>query len=287
MNIYLNLAISGVLIGLVYGLMALGLSVIFGVTRVVNFAHGEMVALGIYAAIALNKFFCLDPLLAAPLIAIGLFCFGYALQSLLINRLLSRPEYVQFIVLAAVALILLNLQLMIFGPEAQAVTRPYSFNSIAFESVLIDKVKLFTALVAIATAMILFLFFRYTYLGKAIRAAADNSLGGQVVGLNHKKLYAISFGIGSACVGVAGSLMSLLTDMSPHLAPELTLLSFVIVIIGGLGSMPGALIAGVFIGLVEVFAAFFTFASMKSVFSFGLLIIVLLFRPQGLVAQKL
>ena len=282
----INVGVNGLLIGLVYGLMALGLSVIFGVIRVVNFAHGEMMVIGVYGAIILHKLLGLDPILSAPILALVLFGLGYGLQRGLINRLLEKPEHVQFIVLASVALILLNLQLIIFGPEAKAVNVSYSLESFEFGAILIDKTRVYTACVSLLVAVGLFAFFKYTLMGKMIRACADNLLGAKVVGLNYKHLYAMSFGIGAGCVAIAGSLLSLIFNVTPHLAPELTLLGFVIVIIGGLGSMPGALFGGVLIGLVQSYAGYFTEPSLKSLFSFALLIIVLMFKPQGLFKQS-
>jgi len=281
MTTFLSVGLNGVLIGLIYGLMALGLSVVFGVVRVVNFAHGEMMVLAVYGATILNALFRVDPILVAPLIALFMFFLGYGLQRGLINRLLHQAEHVQFIILAAVALILMNLQLMIFGPDAKAATVSYSLETFELGTIILDKVRVYAALISLVVAMALFAFFKRTLLGKTIRACADNLLGAQVVGLDYKHLYAISFGIGSACVGVAGALMSLVFNVTPHLAPELTLLSFVIVIIGGLGSMGGALVAGVFIGIVQAYAGYFTTPSLKSLFSFLLLILVLMFRPQG------
>lgn len=286
MTTLINVGINGMLMGLIYGLMALGLSVIFGVIRVVNFAHGEMVVLGVYGAIILFTVFGFDPILSIPILSLIMFGFGYALQRGLVNRLLEKPEHVQFIVLAAVALILVNLQLMIFGPEARAVTVSYSLETFEFGDLLIDKVRVYTAFVALMVALALFAFFKYSLTGKMIRACADNLLGAKVVGLNYKHLYAVSFGIGSVCVAIAGSLLSLLFNVTPHLAPELTLLSFVIVIIGGLGSMGGALFGGLLIGVVQSYAGYFTQPSLKALFSFLLLIIVLMFRPQGLLRSS-
>lgn len=281
----ISLGMSGMFMGLVYGLMALGLSVIFGVVRVVNFAHGELMILAVYLAITLNTLFGVDPIVASPLVALVLFGLGYVLQCGLVNKLLTRPEHVQFIVLAAVALILINAQLMVFGPDAQSIMLDYSLDSFEVAGALVDKVKVYSGAVAVVTSVALFLFFKKTYIGKAIRAAADNHLGALVVGLNYKKLYALTFGLGAACVGIAGSLMSIMIDVTPQLAPQLTLLGFVIVIIGGLGSLSGALYAGIFIGLVEEFAGFFFQPSLKSLFSFAILIMVLLFRPQGLLSK--
>ena len=281
-----NVLVSGLLAGLVYGLMALGLSVIFGVVRVVNFAHGEMTVLAMYAAFVLFKAFGLDPLVSLLPVAALLFCAGYVLQARLINPFVTRPEHEQFILLAGVALIIVNALLMIFGPDAQHVDLAYAYDSLALGPLLIDKVRLYAALVAVAVSLALFVFFRRSRLGTAIRASADNLVGAAVVGLDFKRLFALTFGIGAACAGVAGTLMILLDDATPALAPDFTLLSFTIVIVGGLGSMAGALLGGVLIGVSEALAGLLIAPSMKSMVSFALLVLVLVVRPQGLMGGK-
>jgi branched-chain amino acid transport system permease protein len=281
-----NVFIAGVLTGLVYGLMALGLSVIFGVVRVVNFAHGEMMTIAMYAAVVLFAALQLDPFLAVVPVATAFFVLGYLLQSGLINPFITRPEHSQFMLLVAVAIIMVNALLMIFGPDARSVQVDYQLESFAIGPLLFDKARVYASAAAVAASAALFAFFRFTRTGKAIRACADNYLGAKVVGLNIKHYYALTFGIGSACVAVAGCLMVLLVDVSPALGPAYTLLAFVIVIVGGLGSMPGALLGGVLIGVSEALAGLFIQPSAKSMFSFALLILVLLLRPQGLLGRK-
>jgi len=281
-----NVVIAGVLTGLVYGLMALGLSVIFGVVRVVNFAHGEMMTIAMYAATLLFAAFQLDPFLAMPPVAALFFVLGYALQAGLINPFITRPEHSQFMLLVAVAIVMVNALLMIFGPDARNVQLDYQLESFEIGKILVDKARLYAAGAAIVAAAALFLFFRFSLAGKAIRACADNYLGAKVVGLNVKKYYALTFGLGSACVAVAGCAMALLVDVTPPLGPYYTLLAFVIVIVGGLGSMTGALLGGVLIGVSEALAGLFITPSAKSMFSFGLLILVLLLRPQGLLGRR-
>lgn len=285
-SIYFNVIISGVLTGLVYGLMALGLSVIFGVVRVVNFAHGEMMAIAMYLAIVLFNTLGVDPLVLVIPLAGVLFVLGYALQAGIINPFISRPEYSQFILLVAIAIIITNVLLIIFGPDARSVQTSYSFDSFAIGPVIVDATKVYAGAGTILIAAVLFAFFRFAPAGKAIRACADNYTGALVVGLDVKRLYALTFGIGAACVGAAGSMMVLLIDVTPALGPAYTLLAFIIVITGGLGSMPGALLGGVLIGLTEALAGLFFTPSAKSMFSFGLLVLVLLLRPQGLLARK-
>jgi branched-chain amino acid transport system permease protein len=285
-DLYLNVAVGGVLTGLVYGLMALGLSVIFGVVRVVNFAHGEMMTIAMYIAVTLFAAFHLDPLIMLVPIAAVLFAFGYVLQVRLINPFITRPEYTQFLLLVAVAIIIVNLLLIAFGPDAQTVQTSYAFDSYQIGPLIVDATKLYAGLAAIVVAFGLFAFFQYSHIGTAIRACADNYTGALVVGLDVKHLYGLTFGLGAACVGAAGVMLVLIADVTPALGPAYTLLAFVIVITGGLGSMPGALIGGVLIGLTEAMAGLLFTPSAKSMFSFAVLVLVLLFRPQGIMGKR-
>jgi branched-chain amino acid transport system permease protein len=284
--IILNVIIQGVLTGLVYGLMALGLSVIFGVVRVVNFAHGEFAVVAMYATYLLFVTLGLDPIISLFPIAIVFFAVGYALQATLINRFVGRSEHEQFILLVGIAIIIVNGLLMIFGADARPANLPYAIESYMIGDVFIDKARVYAAVGAIVVSSALFAFFRYTATGTAIRACADNLTGAAVVGLNVKRLYAFTFGLGLACVGAAGALMVTIADASPLLAQAFTLLSFTIVIVGGLGSMAGALVGGILIGVSEALASFFLAPSMKSMFSFALLVAVLVLRPQGLMGRR-
>ena len=281
-----NVVIAGVLTGLVYGLMALGLSVIFGVVRVVNFAHGEMMTVAMYACTVLFAALRLDPFLCIVPVAVFFFLFGTVLQAGLINPFITRPEHSQFMLMVAVAIIMVNGLLLAFGPDARNVLVDYQLETFEIGKLFVDKARLYAALAALAATAGLFLFFRFSKTGKAIRACADNYQGAKVVGLNVKKYYALTFGLGSVCVAVAGCAMVLLVDVSPPLGPAYTLLAFVIVIVGGMGSMAGALLGGILIGVSEALAGLFIAPSAKSMFSFGLLILVLLFRPQGLLGKK-
>jgi branched-chain amino acid transport system permease protein len=285
-EIYLNVAASGLLTGLVYGLMALGLSVIFGVVRVVNFAHGEMMTVAMYLTLVLFSALKLDPLILLVPIAAVMFAFGYLLQRGLINPFINRPEHSQFMLVVAVAIILVNLQLIIFGPDAKGIRTSYSFDSFQLGKVIVDASKVYAAAAAMIVAAALFAFFRFTLLGKAIRACADNYHGALVVGLHVKHLYALTFGLGAACVGAAGAMLMVVIDVTPAIGPAYTLLAFVIVITGGLGSMPGALLGGVLIGLTEALGGVLFTPSAKSMFAFGLLVLVLLFRPNGILGRR-
>ncbi len=286
-DVYLNVAVGGVLTGLVYGLMALGLSVIFGVVRVVNFAHGEMMTIAMFMAVLAFAGLHLDPLVLLVPIAAVMFVFGYVLQRGLINPFITRPEHTQFLLLVALAIIIANVLLILFGPDARSVQTAYTFDSFQVGPMIVDAAKVYAAAAAIVFTVALFALFRFTLIGKAIRACADNHTGALVVGLEVKRLYALTFGLGAACVGAAGAMMVLLVDATPMLGPSYTLLAFVIVITGGLGSMPGALLGGVLIGVTEALAGLLFTPSAKSMFAFGILVLVLLFRPQGLLGKRL
>ena len=162
LDIYLNVAVSGLLTGLVYGLMALGLSVIFGVVRVVNFAHGEMMTIAMYLAIVAFQAFKLDPLVMMVPIAGVLFALGYAMQAGLINPFVDRPEHSQFMLLVAIAIIMVNVLLLIFGPDARSVQTSYSYDCFAFGRIIVDATKVYAACAAVVVSAALFAFFKFS-----------------------------------------------------------------------------------------------------------------------------
>jgi branched-chain amino acid transport system permease protein len=183
-----NVVVSCILTGFVYGLMALGLSVIFGVARVINFAHGEIMTLAMYAAVVSFGVLDLDPFFTVLPIAIVFFAFGYGLQSAVINRFITRPEHSQFMLLLAIAVIMTNALLIVFGPDARNVQLDHLLESIEVGPLLVDRGKFYAALIACAVSAALFGFFRFSRTGTAIRACADNWLGAKVVGLDVKRL---------------------------------------------------------------------------------------------------
>jgi branched-chain amino acid transport system permease protein len=245
-----------------------------------------MMSIAMYVAVVLFAAFHLDPLIMLVPIAAVMFVFGYVLQAALINPFVTRPEHSQFLLVVALALIIVNTLLIIFGPDAQTIQTSYAYDSFQIGPVIVDASKAYAAVAAIAVTAALFAFFRYSLLGKAIRACADNYTGALVVGLDVRRYYALTFGIGAACVGAAGTMLALIVDVTPMIGPAYTLLAFVIVITGGLGSMSGALIGGVLIGLTEALAGLLFTPSAKSMFSFAILVLVLLFRPQGIMGKR-
>ena len=222
LDVYLNVAVGGVLTGLVYGLMALGLSVIFGVVRVVNFAHGEMMTIAMYIAVVLFSALHVDPLVLLVPIAAVLFAFGYVLQATLINPFV-RPPRAQPVPAAGRARRSSSPMrlLIIFGPDARAVQTSYALDSMQFGPMIVDTTKVYAGAAAIVVTAALFAFFRFTLVGKAIRACADNYTGALVVGLDVKRLYALTFGLGTACVGAAGTMAVLVIDTDADARPRL------------------------------------------------------------------
>lgn len=284
--LYANMVASGILIGVIYALIALGLTIVFGVMRVVNFAHGELVVLGMYLGYLLWSVFGLAPMLAMPISAAIMFCAGYLLQAGLVNRFIRRPQHVQVILFVGIALCITGMHMIVFGPEPRPIAMPASFDVIELGVLQLDAVRLQSALSALALIGLLLAFLRYSDTGAAIRAAADNHLGAAAIGLKVKRVFAITAGIGLACAGAAGTLIAPIFDTQPYLAADMTTMAFVIVIIGGLGSVMGALVGGILIGISESIAALLINPAMKSMISYGLLIAMLLVRPQGLFGKR-
>jgi branched-chain amino acid transport system permease protein len=262
--------LSGLLFGGVYSLIAVGLSLIFGVMRVINFAHGDMMVWGMYLAWLLATRLGVDPYLGFLVCAAALFCLGLALQKGLVDRILDAPHEMQILLMLGVALVLENVALMAFGPEPQRVRSPLSLATVWLGPVFVDVA----------------LFLTRADLGRLMRAAADNPYGALVVGADVGRAYAAAFGIGAACVGAAGALVSPILPFSPSAGLSLSVTSFNIVIIGGMGSLFGAFVGGILVSVAESLGAVFLAPSMKELVSFGLLIAVLLLRPAGLFGRR-
>ena len=278
--------LSGLLFGGVYSLMAVGLTLIFGVMRVVNFAHGDMMVWGMYLAWLLSTRLGLDPYVSFAACAAGLFVLGLGLQRWLVDRIVDAPHEMQILLMLGVALILENAALMAFGPDPQRVASPLSRATLWLGPVFVDIARLVTFAVALALTLVLFLFLTRTDLGRLMRAAADNSYGALVIGADVRRVYAVAFGIGAACVGAAGALVSPILPFQPSGGLPLSVTSFNIVIIGGMGSLVGAFVGGLLVSLAESMGAVFLSPSMKELVSFSLLIVILLFRPAGLFGRS-
>jgi branched-chain amino acid transport system permease protein len=274
--------VSGLLFGGVYGLMAVGLSLIFGVMRVVNFAHGDMMVWGMYLAWLLATRAGLDPYLGFALCAGALFLVGFVVQRRLVERILDAPHEMQILLMLGVALVMENLALLAFGPDPRRVRSALGLATVWLGPVFLDVARLLTFGLALAVTGLLWLFLTRTELGRLTRAAADNPYGARVIGADVRRIHAVAFGIGAACVGAAGALTSPVLPFHPAGGLPLSVASFNIVIIGGMGSLFGAFVGGLLVSLAESLGAVFLAPSMKELVSFSLLIAILLLRPAGL-----
>ena len=278
--------LSGLLFGGVYSLMAVGLTLIFGVMRVVNFAHGDMMVWGMYLAWMLSTRLGVDPYLGFGLCAAALFALGWAIQRGLVHRIVDAPHEMQILLMLGVALVLENAALVAFGPDPQRVRSPLTAATVWLGPIFVDVARLVTFGLALALTLALWFFLARTDLGQRIRAAADNPYGALVIGTDVGRVYAAAFGIGAACVGAAGALVSPIVPFQPAGGLSLSVASFNIVIIGGMGSLVGAFVGGLLVSVAESLGAVFLAPSMKELVSFSLLIVILLFRPAGLFGRR-
>jgi branched-chain amino acid transport system permease protein len=278
----LQLALQGFLMGGVYGLIALGLSLIFGVMKVINFAHGEMMVFAMFLSITLLLWGGLDPYLSLVIVAAVMFGVGYAVQRVFVNRILDLPEAMQVLVLVGLGIIFENGTLMIWGGSDLSPKTSLALSSFRWGPVTVDVPRLIAFILAIVITLLVLLFLKKTNIGKSIRAAADNRYGALIIGAHINRIYGICFGIGAACVGAAGALLVPLMPAKATMGAPYTMVSFVIVILGGMGSLIGALIGGLIVGVAESLGTVFLPSSMKQVVSFTIMIVILLFRPQGL-----
>jgi len=274
--------VSGLLFGGVYSLMAIGLTLIFGVMRVVNFAHGDLMVWAMYLAWLGATRFGVDPYAGFVIAAALLFVAGFVIQRQLVDRIIDAPHEMQILLMLGVALVLENTALVAFGPEPQRVRTPLTQAAVWLGPVFVDVGRLVTFLVAIALTAALWLFLYRSDLGRQMRAVADNGYGAHVIGTDVRHVSAVAFAVGAACVGAAGALVAPLLPFQPPTGLQLSVTSFNIVIIGGMGSVLGAFVGGLIVSVAESLGAVFLNPSMKELVSFALLIAILLFRPAGL-----
>lgn len=283
--------INGLLLGGIYGGVALGLSLIFGVLRVVNFAHGSFLMLSLYLAYWCWRIFGLDPYLSVVVTVPAMFLMGYGVQSIIISPLIRRESALvveplsALLLTAGVFLALDNLALMAFGPDVRAVQPSYMMPTLFVGGVPVDTPRLIAALAAIAVAVALSLWLRRSDMGRAIRATAQNRDAAALSAINVPQIYAITFGIGCAILGLFGSLISTFVPISPSIGIAFGIKSFIVVVLGGLGSIGGAIVGGLVLGVFEAVASQFVTATSASIGSLALFILILIFRPQGIMGR--
>ena len=287
MDAFVQLVILGLLAGGVYVAVGVGFGLVWGVLNIVNLAHGALVVVGGYITWQLFTGFGLDPFLTLPLDAAALFMLGYALQRGVINRIIRAPLLFTFLLTFGVNLVIVNILLLIFGSDFRSVTPAYSGQGLELGSVVIPYVRLASLGAAILLAAGLAFLLNRTRIGLAIHAISADRDAAQLVGIDLRHAYAVTYGLGAACAGIAGGLIAMIQAITPTAGEPYTLQAFVVVILGGLGRVSATVAGGLAFGLVEAFGQ--SIPGSGSVFAnaiaFGLMVLVLVTRPQGLMGR--
>jgi branched-chain amino acid transport system permease protein len=280
--ILITAVLNGLMTGAVYALVALGLTLIYGVLHVINFAHGALLSAALFAAFFAYQQFGLDPYVAVLLLAPAFFALGYALQRFVIGPAGRGDDRNMLLVTLGLAVFIENALLFAFRANTRTIDVPYGFRTIDFGFTFLSVPRLVAFAAVFIVALALWAIMTLTDTGKAIRAVAKEKLGAELAGINVAHVYAITFGLGTACVAVAACLLIPTYYANPSAGNAFVLVAFTIVVLGGMGSVPGALIGGLLIGVVESLAGFFFGESLGQVGIFLLFIVVLLVRPRGL-----
>lgn len=282
MDVLVQLILNGIMLGAMYAIISVGLTLIFGIVRVVNFAHGEFLMVGMYAVYLLSHHFGLHPYVSAVPMVLMLFAIGALVQRFNIQPLLGADEHIQIFATVGLSTALINLALLIFGADLYSVQEPGLRKplSIGGYTVLYAQVVIFvSALVLVAG---LHLFMQKTPLGRAIRATAQNRNAAQLMGVRVDRIYVIAFGLGAACVGLASALISPLFPVTPTIGTYFVLTAFVVVVLGGMRSMYGAFLGAMIIGIVDSLSGYYIAPDLKEVVYFAIFILILIFKPTGL-----
>jgi branched-chain amino acid transport system permease protein len=285
-------AINGVLMGSIYGLTALGLTVIFGVLKVINFAHGSLLMVGMYVAYWTVMLSGLHPYLALVFVIPVMFLFGYYLQDILIKPIFKAEKNVRepitvIIVTTGLWYVLDNLTLLIFGPQYRGIQgNPLQGKMLEIGQMLISVPKLWGFVTALLTAAFIYLFFQKTRMGRAIRATSLDREAASLMGINQYKVYNVAFGIGTATAGIAAVTLVPFYNIFPTVGVLFDIKGFIIVVLGGLGSIGGAILGGIIIGLIESVAPQFMTATWTEAIVYGLFLLFLFVKPSGLFGMK-
>jgi len=274
--------LNGFLIGGIYASFAVGFSLIFGVLRIVNIVHGEFIMLGAFVTYWLYIIFGIDPFLSLPISFIILFAFGYLLQRFVINRIMGSPEIMSLLLTFGLSLIIVNICLVLWKGDYRLVSTAYAGANIELGFILIPYMRLVTFAFAIFAVMGLQLFLQRTDTGRAIKATAQNKDGARLQGVNPARIYAITFALGAGITAVAGSLLSLSFSVFPAMGGDYLLFSFFIVVLGGMGDLPGAFVGGLVLGILQSLATNFIGAGLNYILIFVVLYGTLIVRPTGI-----
>lgn len=285
LSIFWPAILNGVTTGALYALIALGLTLIYGVLHIINFAHGALLMLALYVVYFLFRFWGLDPYISLLIVPPVMFGVGYFLQRVIITRASHGRDENILLVTLGLSIVIENAALMVFSSDTQTVDTPYGFSVINVLGAFVPLPKVVAFGGAVVTALALWLFMTRTDLGRAIRALAKEKKGAQLVGIDVNHIYAMSFGIGTGVLGVAASLLMPSYYVNPQVGHGFVLIAFTIVVLGGMGSFIGALIGGIIIGVVEAIGGLVLGESLGQIGIFAIFILILMFRPQGLLGS--
>jgi branched-chain amino acid transport system permease protein len=280
-----QLIVSGILTGLLFALISVGLTLIFGVMDVVNFAHGEFLMLAMYATFGAGLI-GLNPILALPVVTVALFVLGAVVYRLLIRRLLAGPPSAVVFGTFGLLVFLQGAAQFLFTSDYRSVANPPFGGTLHIAGVNLGEAQLVAGLGALLLTGLVFAFVEYTEPGRALRALSEDRVAAQLMGIDVQRMNALAFGMGIACVGAAGSLLMLTYQAYPRVGTEFALTAFVIVALGGFGSVQGALVGAIMVGLVEVLGGFYISPALKMIPVYMLYLLVVLVRPQGLLGRR-
>ncbi|MFQ3623811.1 MAG: branched-chain amino acid ABC transporter permease [Acetobacteraceae bacterium] len=285
-EILLTATLNGLMTGAVYALIALGLTLVYGVLHIINFAHGATLTAAMYAVFVLHAAAGVDPYLAMLPLVPGFFALGYAVQRFVIGPASHGDDGNILLVTLGLAIVIENGLLMAFRSDTRSIDVPYGFSVIEVGTLFLSLPRVVAVGVVLAVALLLWLFLARTATGTAIRAVAKERTGAALVGIDVGHIYAVTFGLGAACLAVAASLLMPTFLVNPRVGNAFVLVAFTIVVLGGMGSIAGALVGGLFIGVVESLSGLFMGESLGQIGIFLIFILVLLVRPTGLFGAK-
>jgi len=286
MTVFLQSLISGLLVGGVYALIGIGLTIIFGVMRVINFAHGELVMVGMYITFFAFSLFGIDPFVGIVVVIPLMFLFGAFLQKTFINRVLNALPQNQILLTIGLGLVMSNTVMLLFTSDYRILSTSYSSGSVNLGGISISEPLTISFLITAAITGALYWFLIKTDTGQAIRATAQDRDAAQLMGVNVRRMSVIATGIGAALAGTAGALISPTYYIFPQVGSAFTLKAFVIVVLGGMGSVVGATIGGLIIGVSESLSAAYVSSGLKELFVYVLFLLVLVFKPAGLLGKS-
>ena len=278
--------LNGLMTGAVYALVALGLTLIYGVLHIINFAHGALLSAAMFAAFFAHRLLGLDPYLAAVGLTPLFYLLGYGLQRFVIGPAAHGEDRNILLVTLGLAVVIENALLYAFRGDTRTINLPYAFDVIEVGTAFLAVPRVIAFGAVIAVALGLWLIMQWTDTGKAIRAVAKEKLGAELSGIDVAHIYAVTFGLGTACLAIAACLLIPTYYVNPHAGNAFVLIAFTIVVLGGMGSVPGALIGGLFVGVVESLSGLYLGESLGQIGIFTMFILVLLFRPSGLFGAR-